>query len=147
MSTTIYTSPTPVSQEELQKIVADRHNSGKLQWSLVDFEALKPMVQVLEYGANKYSADNWAKGLPTREVCESLLRHITAYLAGQDNDPESELPEVGHILCNAMFLSHMHLFRPDMDTRRGKQKSSGENQVDVWEQIGSTGISGVRRKS
>lgn len=102
--------------------VADRHNSGKERWSLVDFEALKPMVEVLAFGAKKYSDDNWKKGLKTKEVCESLIRHLTAYLAGQDNDSESELPEVGHILCNAMFLSHMHLFRPDMDNRGKKEE-------------------------
>ena len=99
---------------------ADRHNAGKLQWSLVDYAALQPMVEVLEAGARKYSADNWRKGLPTTEVCESLLRHLYAYLEGQDDDPETGLPHVGHILCNAMFLSHMHLERPDCDTRRGK---------------------------
>jgi hypothetical protein len=101
---------------------ADRYNSGKERWSLVDYEALKPMVHVLAFGAKKYSDDNWRKGLKTKEVCESLLRHITAYLSGQDNDQESGLPEVGHILCNAMFLSHMHLFRPDMDTRIKPEK-------------------------
>lgn len=103
--------------------LADRHNIGKERWALVDYEALKPMVHVLAFGAKKYSDDNWRKGLKTKEVCESLLRHITAYLSGQDNDQESGLPEVGHILCNAMFLSHMHLFRLDMDTRVKPEKT------------------------
>lgn len=114
------------------KEVADRYNQDKIRWSLVDYEALKPMVEVLAFGAKKYSDDNWKKGLKTKEVCESLMRHLTAYLSGQDNDSESDLPEVGHILCNAMFLSHMHLFRPDMDTRAKKNACCGD-----WDELGN----------
>lgn len=85
---------------------ATRHNGGKLQWSLVDFKSLEPMVQVLMYGAEKYSRDNWKKGLPSHEVCESLLRHVFALLAGEETDPESGISHVGHIQSNAMFLGY-----------------------------------------
>ena len=94
-----------------------RDNAGKPRWSLVDFDALEPMVRVLEFGAQKYGDNNWKKGLKTTEICESLLRHIIAYLNCENNDSESKLPHIGHILCNAMFLSYMTQFRPDCDTR------------------------------
>jgi len=94
-----------------------RYNTGKIQWSLVDFDSLEPMVKVLEFGAKKYDAHNWKKGLKTDQICESLIRHLTAYLRGENNDTESGLPHVGHILCNAMFLSYMHTYKPDFDTR------------------------------
>lgn len=97
--------------------LADRFNNGKPQWSMVDFKSLEDMVRVLEFGEKKYSRDNWKKGLKTTEVVDSLLRHIYAYLNGEDIDPESGINHTGHIMCNAMFLSHMHLFRKDMDTR------------------------------
>ena len=84
-----------------------RYNEGKLRWSLVDFKALEPMVEVLEMGAKKYSDNNWKKGLPTTEICESLLRHLYAYMRGEDCDKESGLSHVSHIQCNAMFLQHM----------------------------------------
>jgi hypothetical protein len=32
-----------------------RYNTGKRQWSLVDFESLEGLVEVLEFGAEKYS--------------------------------------------------------------------------------------------
>ena len=96
---------------------ADRFNDGKPQWSMVDFKSLVDMVRVLEFGAKKYSRDNWKKGLKTTEIVDSMLRHIYAYLDGEDVDPESGINHTGHIMCNAMFLSHMHMFRKDMDTR------------------------------
>lgn len=95
----------------------DRKNKGKLRWSLVSWKALEPMVQVLEFGAIKYSSWNWSKGLKYTEICDSLQRHLNAFLAGEDDDKESKLAHVGHILCNAMFLSYMFLFRKDMDDR------------------------------
>lgn len=104
------------NDEEEQKF-ADRFNAGKLQWSMVDFKSLEDMVRVLEFGAKKYSRNNWKKGLKTTEIVDSMLRHIYAYLDGEDVDPESGINHTGHIMCNAMFLSHMHLFRKDMDTR------------------------------
>ncbi len=94
-----------------------RYNGGKLRWSLVDFDALEDMVKVLEFGAKKYADNNWKKGLKTTEIFESMMRHLTAYMRGEDIDPESGLPHTGHILCNAMFLSYMQRFRPDFDTR------------------------------
>lgn len=100
---------------------AMRFNTGKPQWSLVDFPSLEPMVRVLEFGAQKYARDNWKQGLYVNKICDSLLRHTFALLSGEDNDPESGMPHVGHIQCNAMFLAYMLKNRPDLDDRPSKQ--------------------------
>lgn len=42
---------------------------------------------------------------------------MNSFLEGENNDKESKLAHVGHILCNAMFLSYMFLFRKDLDDR------------------------------
>jgi len=94
-----------------------RFNEGKLKWSLVSWKALEPMVRVLMFGAEKYDDHNWKKGLKYTEVCESLQRHLNAFSEGADNDEESKISHVGHIMCNAMFLSYMYLFKKDMDDR------------------------------
>lgn len=96
----------------------DRYNEGKVRWSLVDFPSLEPMVRVLMFGAEKYSAHNWKKGLPVTEICDSMMRHITAFLAGENDDPESGISHVGHIQCNAMFLAYMMKNRKDLDDRQ-----------------------------
>lgn len=97
--------------------LASRFNTGKSKWSLVDMDALEPMVKVLEFGAQKYEANNWKKGLPFTQILDSLLRHTQAIMRGEDIDQESGLPHIGHIMCNAMFLSYMAQFRNDMDDR------------------------------
>lgn len=95
----------------------DRYNEGKLRWGLVDFDALSPMVRVLEAGAKKYSDHNWKKGLSYTSTMESLQRHLNSFSRGEDLDQESGLPHIGHILCNAMFLSYYYQFLPNFDDR------------------------------
>lgn len=96
-----------------QKIVehnqkALRYNQGKPKWSMVHFRSLEPMVKVLMYGANKYSRDNWKKGLDRQEILDSMQRHLAALIDGVEIDEESQLPHIGHILCNCMFYSYFY---------------------------------------
>lgn len=85
---------------------ADRFNSGKRKWSLVHYESLEPMVEVLEFGANKYSPNNWKKGLDKSEILESMQRHIAKLMDGERVDSESGISHMGHIMCNAMFYNY-----------------------------------------
>ena len=94
-----------------------RYNKGKLKWSLVDWKSLEPMVRVLEMGAEKYAPYNWTKGMPVTEVSESLLRHMFAYLDGEDTDPESGIEHLGNVMCNVMFLIHIMREKPEFDNR------------------------------
>lgn len=97
--------------------IGERKNEGKLRWSLVPQSSLIPMVRVLEFGADKYAPNNWKKGLPVLEICESLKRHLDAFMEGEDIDPESGLSHIGHIQCNALFVSWMMEHRADLDNR------------------------------
>jgi len=97
--------------------LGERKNEGKLKWSLVPMKALEPLVRVLMFGAKKYDDHNWKKGLKYTETLESMQRHMNSFADGVDKDEESGIEHVGHIMCNAMFLSYMYLFRKDLDDR------------------------------
>ena len=49
-----------------------------------------------------------------------MQRHLTSFMEGEENDSESKLHHVGHILCNALFLSWMIIFKPENDDRTKK---------------------------
>lgn len=83
-----------------------RHNKGKREWSLLSFTALGGLVDVLSFGLKKYSRDNWKKGLKQTETADSLMRHLFAYLGGEDKDPETGLSHISHVQCNAMFMEY-----------------------------------------
>lgn len=104
-------SPIPTFESEAAKMAAlaamgNRFNQGKLQWHLVDFRALVPMVQVLMFGKNKYAEDQWKNGLSKKEILDSLHRHTFAMLSGELVDPESGELHIGHALCNLLFYSY-----------------------------------------
>ena len=107
-------SPTIIMTEELKKQLAGmkleavKADAGKADWSLVPFEALEGMVQVLSFGAKKYDNWNWTTGggFLWMRVFASCLRHMFAWSRGEDNDPESGLSHISHAQCNLLFLAH-----------------------------------------
>lgn len=101
-----------------------RYNQGKAPLSMV-LEANNALIgcaQVLAFGAEKYDRGNWRKGLKTTEIADSLLRHLSAYLSGEDTDSDSKLLHVDHILCNALFLSETFRTHPQLDDRSIKDE-------------------------
>lgn len=86
---------------------AAREKLGRLPYDLVPFQELtEAYVRVAEFGAKKYAPWNWSKGLSRVQLCCSLLRHVFAFIRGEDRDPESGLMHTDHILWNAVTLSH-----------------------------------------
>lgn len=53
-----------------------RYNEGKLDYTLMDMSAFKPMIEVLEYGAHKYSVfqDEFGKQYKGSEVNQSAVK-------------------------------------------------------------------------
>ena len=101
-----------------------RYNKGKAPLSMIleARHALEGMAGVLAFGADKYARGNWHKGLRHTEVCDSMLRHLSAYLSGEDIDPESGKPHVDHIAINALFLAEGYRTHPELDDRSEELK-------------------------
>lgn len=81
-----------------------RYDQDKPMMSLLPAAALVEVARVLTFGAKKYAANNWAKGMEWSRVENSLLRHYARYKAGERVDPESGLSHLAHLACNALFL-------------------------------------------
>jgi len=46
-----------------------------------------------------------------------MLRHIFDFLKGNNNDLESGISHIGHIMANAMFLQYMLNNKKEFDNR------------------------------
>lgn len=113
---------------------AQREKLNAIPYDLVPFQEIADAyARVAEYGARKYAAWNWSKGLSRVQILGSLLRHSWAYLRGEerDNGPKgSGLLHTDHILWNAVTLVHNVHWGLE-DGRRAEPpreyKTTGEN--------------------
>lgn len=64
--------------------------------------------------------NNWKQGLAISGVIDSMQRHVASYLEGEDNDQETGLPHVDHILCNALFISELYHTKRELCDDRTK---------------------------
>lgn len=85
---------------------AIKHDKDKLDWSLLPYDSLEEVVKVLTFGKNKYSSWNWAsgEGFKYTRVFSAIMRHLLAFIRGEDVDPESGLSHISHCACNVLFL-------------------------------------------
>ncbi len=83
---------------------------------LLDTTAIEQLAKVLTFGAQKYAPNNWRKGISKCRLIAAVMRHMFAYLGGQDKDPETGLSHVAHAMCGCMFLLGLE-HRTDLDDR------------------------------
>lgn len=94
-----------------------KHDQEKNQLELLSPLWIMGVGQVLTFGARKYHAHNWRKGIAITRLLGACLRHIFAFLGGEDKDLESGLSHLHHASCCLMFASELRETRPDLDDR------------------------------
>lgn len=102
-----------------------KFDGNKLQYGLLPPLALKATVEILTFGAEKYEPDNW-KFVPDskRRYFDAAQRHLWAWKAGEQDDPETGKNHLAHALCCIMFLLERDLFTDAEWEERIKKKSS-----------------------
>ena len=81
-----------------------KFDTGKPRYDLIPPEALEEWAKVLTFGAQKYADRNWEKGMKWGRVFGAMMRHGWAWWRGEENDPETGLSHLGHLICCASFL-------------------------------------------
>jgi hypothetical protein len=76
----------------------------KIAFSEVPVEEYYQAARVLTYGAQKYDQWNWTKGMAWSIPFNCGLRHLDAFLRGEEYDEESNCTHLGHFICNVMML-------------------------------------------
>ncbi len=94
-----------------------KFDGGKLPLHLLSTEAINQTAAVLAFGAEKYAEHNWRKGFVWSRPLSAAMRHITAFNAGEDKDPESGLSHLAHAACCIMFLLEFEKTHKELDDR------------------------------
>jgi len=93
-----------------------KYDAAKKRWSLLPLQEVEDIVAVLEFGAQKYSPDNW-KFVPNakQRYFDAMIRHMMAWWGGEKDDQESGMRHLAHAGCCLLFL--MWLDRNDEESK------------------------------
>lgn len=94
-----------------------KYDSGKPDYTYLSKELLDGVAAVRAFGSQKYSRDNWRKGFVFSRSLAAALRHIFAFLSGEDNDKESGLCHLYHAVCCLEHCIYDYLHHPENDDR------------------------------
>lgn len=81
-------------------------DGSKLRVELVPPQTIEGIAAVLSYGAKKYAANNWMRGISYMAIIAGILRHLYRFMRGQEYDIDTGLPELYHAMCGLTFLSY-----------------------------------------
>tara|TARA_R110000868_G_scaffold7545_1_gene40623 strand:- start:998 stop:1273 length:276 start_codon:yes stop_codon:yes gene_type:complete len=85
-----------------------KYDTDKRDFTLLPWDSVEQIVQVLEFGAQKYSRDNWRYVEDAKHrYTKAALRHMIAYTKGEVDDPESGMPHLAHLGCCLLFLMEL----------------------------------------
>jgi len=99
-----------------------KHDGEKVRLDLLSTRWIIGTGLVLTFGARKYAAHNWRQGIHLSRLLGACLRHVFAFLGGEDKDPETGLCHLYHASCCIMFASELFETRPDLDDRYKEPK-------------------------
>lgn len=96
-----------------------KKDEGKYDPTMLTIEMIELVSKVRMFGAKKYARNNFKiTGFKYTRSLAAALRHIFAYLSGEDNDPESGLSHLGHAICCLEHCIYDSKHHPENDDRK-----------------------------
>lgn len=103
----------------------DLEGNKKSPISLVPASAIIYLAEAFKEGARKYGAYNWrTKKVQTLIYCDAIMRHLLAYIDGEDIDKESGKHHLSGVLASAAVLIDATETGNLIDNRPTKGKAS-----------------------
>lgn len=97
----------PRKTEEIGK----KNDANKLRPSLLPWESLQAVIEVMAHGEKKYGSENWRSVDPQR-YRDALARHVISYMSGDRYDDDADVPTICLIAANAMILISLDVVGP-----------------------------------
>ena len=82
-----------------------KYDHGKPAWDLLPWQQVGAIVDVLTYGARKYSATGWQHTPDaSNRYFAALMRNLAAWRSGEATDAETGLRHLAHAGACLLFL-------------------------------------------
>ena len=81
-----------------------KYDEGKTQWALLPPYSLEEVAKVYTYGATKYAANNWRKGMAWSRTFSAVMRHCWKFWRGETYDKETGLHHMAHAAFGCLTL-------------------------------------------
>lgn len=81
-----------------------KDDGGKPRHDLIPPELNDAVARVLAFGADKYGARNWERGMSWGRPFAALMRHMWAWWGNEARDPETGMSHLWHAACCIAFL-------------------------------------------
>jgi len=94
-----------------------KNDQDKPAMALIPKDALIGLGNALGYGAKKYGQHNFRNGIAYTRLVSACMRHLSAFVEGEDLDIESGNPHLDHALASLAMLKFMTVHRQEMDDR------------------------------
>jgi Domain of unknown function (DUF5664) len=111
-----------VSEEKLKEHQGSvKKDDTKYDPTMLTIEMVELVSRVRMFGAKKYARNNFKiTGFKYTRSLAAALRHIYAFLNGEDNDPESGLSHLGHAVCSLEHCIYDTINHPSNDDRKSE---------------------------
>jgi hypothetical protein len=124
------------AEQKLSSCEAIKHDAFKPPLGLIPKAALDEEAAVLGFGAEKYDAHNWRKGMLWSRLISAAMRHLVDFNDGQDFDKESKLHALAHVRACCGFLIEYMNTHPEFDDRFKKSDIQlATNAVALQQQV------------
>ena len=110
-----FNKPPEIPPVEQQLTEGVKFDDDKTRVDLLDPEWLEGVGRILAFGAKKYAANNWRKGIKQSRLLGAAMRHIFAFARGEKNDPESGESHLLHASCCLMFMFITDKYSPEQN--------------------------------
>jgi len=102
-----------------------KFDNEKLRYDLLPPFSIEKVVEILTFGAKKYSPNNWkyVENWKDRYIA-ALMRHLEAYRKGELLDPESDNYHLAHLLCCGIFLLELEIENKKEENEKKSNPSS-----------------------
>lgn len=101
-----------------------KYDSEKPMMALLSPRGIEAEAQGMTYGSKKYGNHNWRNGIQVTRYISAALRHIFAFIRGEDIDPESGVAHLGLAKCNLGMALQTLEDHPHLDDRFKKAQET-----------------------